>query len=214
MKLFGTVIFTLTIGLAACGQAPKGVGFTGIGSEQGTLSATQDPLVSPSSYRVSSTETVAVRTTSEGQRIETYTYGTPSVTKQASSAQISIPRGDVPVFYGATSVKDIGSRSGSILIAGRSAASFGSSRWGEKYTVPISFSDAQARLKVVVVAGMPFGVVGKIKRPFFSAGPLSKTFGEDAIRAVTQRTGCRYGGKIVTRSQQGAVERYAVLLSC
>lgn len=214
MKRSATILGILAFGLAACTQAPKGTGFSGIGAENRVTSVAQDPWAGGYAYKPSPKETVTVRKTTDGKTIRNYTYGTPPAVVQASAAALP-PRGDVPVFHSKSKVKKTGSQSISVLIAGRSAASYGSSQWGAKYTVPLAFSDADARLKVVVVDGLTFGVVGKMKRPFVGPRVDNKPFTQAAVAAVTRRTGCGYGGSTVSQKDQYAsIRRLAVLLSC
>jgi hypothetical protein len=214
MKSTVFVLGAAAIALSACAQAPQGAGFSGIGSENSVTSTGQGPWQSGYAYKPSSSESVTVRKAADGRIVKNYTYGTPPVVP-VSAAPARVPRNGVPVYYSKVKVKRTGHQSISVLTAGRSATSFMSSQWGAKYTVPLSFSDAEARMKVVVVDGMTFGVVAKMKRPFVGPRVANKPFSQAAVSAVTQRTGCGYGGKTVTQKDQyGTLYRLAILLSC
>jgi hypothetical protein len=215
MKSAVIVLGAAALALTACTSTRQGAGFSGIGSENSVTSTAQGPWQSGYTYKPSPSETVTVRKTADGRTVKNYTYGSPPPVVQTSAGSASVPRNDVPVFYSSATVKKSGYRSVSVLGAGRSAAGYGSSRWGPKYTVPLSFSDAEARLKVVVVEDMTFGVVGKMKRPFVGPRVAKEPFSKAAISAVTQRTGCTYGGSTVTQTDQYAtIYRLAILLSC
>ncbi len=215
MKSVAVGFGIMALGLAACSSPQQGAGFSGIGTEGSVTSVAQNPWQTGYTYKPSPSESVTVRTAADGRVVKNYTYGTPPPVVPVSAAPARVPRNGVPVYYSKVKVKRTGHQSISVLTAGRSATGFMSSQWGPKYTVPLAFSDAEARMKVVVVEGMTFGVVAKMKRPFVGPRVQNKPFTQAAVGAVTQRTGCAYGGSTVTQKDQyGSIYRLAILLSC
>ena len=196
--------------LAACsGGPPKGTGFTGIGTEASDA-ATRQYQDAEYSYQPSSSERVAVYRNPDSSLRETYEY---------NGSGVRVPNGvdlnGVPLTAITSRSKQMPTQAAQVLASGRAAAAHASSRWGSKYTVPLEIGDSSARLKAVTKDGLTFGVVGKIKSPFFSGQGDNADLTNSTIAAVTQRTGCGYGGNIVTQKDQYAtIHRFAVLLNC
>lgn len=212
------LIVGLAMALSACGgSAPKGTGFTGIGGEASVNSAAQRPLQGNYSYKPSPTEEVTVRRLPGGQTVKTYRYGSPAPNEPVLASVVPTPErvGGVPVFTTKTHSKNSNYGVAPVLISGRTALGYASSRWGSAYTVPIQAGDGSARLKIVVTDGLTFGVVAKLKRPFFGGRMSNSEYEKSVVKAVVRRTGCSYGGRTVVKSDQYSTpQRFAVHLNC
>ncbi|MBE1283058.1 MAG: hypothetical protein GJ676_07075 [Rhodobacteraceae bacterium] len=188
--------------LSACGPAPNGAGFSGIGAEP-NVNETPSYLVGGTGYAAQVSQ-------------RTYTYGAtvPTLTT-ARATQAVLQRNGVPFSVLETRSKQQPNGDISVLVAGNRAMSYASSRWGTKYSVPLNVGNNTARLKAVSADGLSFGVVGKIKGPSVVSGQDRDSLKQEVVGAVTQRTGCAYGGQtVVQRDQYGTIQRLGVLLRC
>lgn len=155
----------LVAGLTACGYSgPAGPGFTGIGTAGGVTKGVSSPPDGPGS-RLSAAGTLTQRPVSDGRTVAIYRYGAQAPTGFA--APVGVPEG-IPGFRIETQTRNRIYRHAPVLVSGGTALGYMSSRWGSGYTVPIAIGDGRARLRLVTADGLTFGVVGKLKRPFWS----------------------------------------------
>lgn len=159
MKLFCTLAFTLAIGLAGCGPAPKGVGFTGVGSEPTAGRATLQ-TVPDVSFRPSPNELVTRRTNANGSTTETYTYGGSRTWRASELSYQPKYRGRVPtVSVSSPRLKQTGQPL-------RGEKAINAVAWSQAagiQGVPVELGGVRGQLRHVKFDGQDYGVVAHVK---------------------------------------------------
>jgi len=159
MKFISGLSFTVVLGIVACGPTPKGVGFTGVGSEPNIMQL-QSVSHTELTFTPSANETVTRRRFANGAMTETYTYGGTRTWRASDLAYQPRFVGQVPtVSVSSSSLK----RKGSPLHGQRAAYAVAWMAAAKTPGVSVALDGVSGVLRHVKLDGQDFGVVDNVK---------------------------------------------------
>ena len=94
------------------------------------------------------------------------------------------------------------------------AIAYHSSGWNKRHAVGVKAGEATALLRVVVVDGSSFAVMGKIRQPWLRTRQ-ARLIAKDFQAVMEQQTGCRATGGVYSYGPNPSVaERIAYPVTC